>query len=65
MADNIYKFKIIPINERYYNEETNYGVFVFKTQDNIPYGENYEDIFSDDDTEYKISTLVGKMQRLF
>ena len=71
MAEQIYKFKIIPQQERFYNDESNWGVYNFTTEDEIPeYYDCYDnDGFNDsiDNSEpkkYKGSSLVGKMQRL-
>ena len=71
MAEQIYKFKIIPQQERFYNNESNWGVYNFTTEDEIPeYYDCYDnDGFNDsiDNSEpkkYKGSSLVGKMQRL-
>lgn len=59
----VYKFNVTITNERYYNDESNWGVYVFSTKDDIPHLTKSTDIFND---EYKfISTLCGKMQRLY
>jgi exodeoxyribonuclease V alpha subunit len=64
---NEYKFKIIPQAERYYSENTYYGVYVFKTQNEIPHCKIYqEDIFNADDNDKSfIGNLCGNMQRLY
>lgn len=61
----IFEFTAIPQLERYYNEDSNYGVYTFITNDDIP--EFYvcsQDPFSDNPTQAKGSTLTGKMQQL-
>ena len=65
MDNTIYKFKIVPQQERYYNEDSNWGVYSFTTNDNIPkFYECYDDPFADELKPTKGSSLVGKMQRL-
>ena len=69
MADNqtnqIYKFKIIPIDERFYNEDSSWGVFNFTTTDDIPELKMYKDPFDHDAPPQMMSTLTGKMQKLY
>ena len=38
------KFKCIPVTERYYSNDSSYGVFVFHTKDDIP---KYDEVPSD------------------
>lgn len=65
MADKILEFKIVPQQERYYNEDSNWGVYSFTTDDEIPeFYECYDDPFGDNPIKKKGSSLVGKMQRL-
>lgn len=63
------KFSIIPQQERYYSEDTNFGVYVFTTEDDIPESSSCfsSDPFSDktDNRQLKSSILAGKMQRLY
>ena len=63
------KFNIIPQQERYYSEDTNFGVYVFTTEDDIPeFNPCFSvDPFSDhiDNKQLKSSILSGKMQRLY
>lgn len=49
MAEKIYKFKIVPQQERFYNENSNWGVYTFiTTSDDIPYFYDcYDDPFGD------------------
>ena len=54
-----YEFKIKPMSELFYNEDSLYGIYKFSTQQDIPYLEKIP--FGDD---IGISTIVGKMQRL-
>lgn len=53
----IYEFDIMPIRERYYNEDSCYGVYVFRTKDEIPYVKEYDDGFS-------VGVLAGRVQKL-
>lgn len=65
MAKDLLEFTIIPQMERYYNEESAYGVYTFITNDDIP--EFYDcklDPFDDNSPTVKGSSLVGKMQQL-
>lgn len=63
--NEIYEFKAKIINERYYSEDTHWGVFSFVTDDNIPEFEVYKaDMFGNSTVERKTSTLSGKMQYL-
>ena len=62
---NILKFKITPIRERFYNEDSSWGVFEFVTEDDIPKFEYYNDMFNDNYNKKKYSTLAGKMQKLY
>lgn len=61
------EFNMIPINERYYNEDSNWGVYTFTTKDDIPYFNPYHDPFDENnwDKPLKISNVAGKMQRLY
>lgn len=52
-----YKFKAVPTDIRYYNEESAWGCYIFNTNDDIPQTkEGYNGV--------KIGTLAGKMQML-
>ena len=62
------KFKCIPVNERYYSEDSSYGVYVFHTKNEIPeYDEVPESPFNNiEDARHKrMSTLAGNMQQLY
>lgn len=62
----VLEFKIIPINERWYSDESTWGIFSFITQDNIPHYKYYDDPEDEANIEQKkMSTLIGKMQRLY
>ncbi|GAA6275802.1 ATP-dependent RecD-like DNA helicase [Blautia caecimuris] len=62
------KFKCVPVTERFYSEDSSYGVFVFHTKDNIP---KYDDVPENTfDSELyaknnKMSVLAGNMQQLY
>lgn len=64
-----YKFIIVPQFERYYSEDTHYGVYTFLTEDDIPKYTDYKDqLFLDDKektTPRRMSLLCGNMQRLY
>lgn len=64
-----YKFIIVPQFERYYSEDTHYGVYTFLTEDDIPKYTDYKDqLFLDDKEETtpkRMSLLCGNMQRLY
>ena len=60
------KFKCVPVTQRYYSEDSSYGVFVFHTKDDIP---EYDLVppspFQTDTEGLKMSMLVGNMQQLY
>ncbi len=66
------KFKIIPQCERYYSEDSNWGVYTFHTKDKIPeflkivYDNNLFSNYSNEQSQeaIKLSLLAGNMQRL-
>lgn len=64
------QFKIQPTAERFYNTNSNWGVYVFQTHDDIPHYEEGYDFDPFDTNPYshanavKIGTLCGNMQRL-
>lgn len=65
MSEEILEFEIIPQMERYYNDDSCYGVYTFTTKCDIP--ECYmckSDPFDDDSEEIRGSCLVGNMQKL-
>ena len=65
----VYEFKATPTLEKYYNEETSWGVYNFSTEDDIPYYLEYKDPFlieiGDNIQVLKMSSIVGKMQQLY
>jgi exodeoxyribonuclease V alpha subunit len=65
MAEKTFEFKVIINGERYYNEDTNYGVYTFTTDDNIPEFDVYKDPFEPTAKEVKMSVLTGRMQQLY
>lgn len=64
-TNQIYEFKMTPIDERFYNEDSSWGVFNFETQDNIPELRIYKDPFNPDAAPKMMSTITGKMQKLY
>ena len=64
-TNKIYKFKMIPVDERFYNEDSSWGVCNFSTKDDIPELRMYKDPFDDNATPQMMSTIAGKMQKLY
>lgn len=68
MADQI-KFRGIVIYERYYNEESFWGVYNVRTDERLPFANEVTkpNIFEDDDDfqPYYVSCIAGKMQQLY
>lgn len=64
-TNQIYKFNMIPVDERFYNEDSSWGVFNFMTSDDIPELRVYKDPFNDDANTKMMSTITGKMQKLY
>jgi exodeoxyribonuclease V alpha subunit len=61
-----YSFKVTIQDQRYYNEDSNYGVYNFTTEENIPEYQEYKNMYGEETPEnLKSSTLVGKMQQLY
>ena len=66
IAEQYYEFNMIPQAERYYNEDTTWGVYFFSTKDNIPELKEFnEDPFNQNSSVGKGCTLTGKMQKLY
>lgn len=66
MSEQIIEFKVTPIFEKYYNEDTTWGAYNFITTDDIPQYNEYIDPFQEDQIEnVKQSSLCGKMQRIY
>lgn len=61
----VLEFTVVPVHERYYNEDSSWGIFNFTTKDDIPHYSDYFDPLSDRKTSQKMSALVGKMQKLY
>ena len=63
----VIEFKMTPVLEKYYNEDTAWGVFNFTTHDSIPEYIEYKDPFNNNESAsvQKMSTLAGKMQQLY
>lgn len=57
IESQFYELDIMPIRERYYNEDSCYGVYVFRTKDEIPYVKEYDEGFS-------VGVLAGRVQKL-
>lgn len=62
--EKIYSFKIIPNNELFYSDDSNYGVYKFSTIDDIPYLEDNSYVLFDKKLDNKAGTIVGNMQQL-
>lgn len=66
IAEQYYEFNMIPQAERYYNEDTTWGVYFFSTKDDIPELKEFnEDPFNQNSSIGKGCTLTGKMQKLY
>lgn len=59
----IVKFKLKPIAQRYYNEDSCYGIYVCITQDEIEFYNNKSRSFDGSGYVYT-TTIVGSMQKL-
>lgn len=64
-TNKIYKFKMTPVDERFYNEDSSWGVFNFMTHDDIPELKMYKDPFDENAAPQMMSTITGKMQKLY
>ena len=64
-TNQIYKFKIVPIHEKFYNEDSSWGVFNFTTNDDIPELKMYKDPLNEKAAPKMMSTITGKMQKLY
>lgn len=64
MADRIIEFTAIPEQQRYYNEDSHWGVYVFSTPDDIPEYYVGKDQFDENAPPKKFSCLAGNVQRL-
>lgn len=62
MAETIYTFSITPTEERFYSDNSGYGVYRFTTSDDIPNCTEYNSPF--DNGVVKVSILSGKVQPL-
>lgn len=64
------RFKIKPTAERFYNSNSNWGVYVFQTKEEVPHCEKTYDFDPFDTNPYddanvvRVGTLCGNMQRL-
>lgn len=63
--NKIFTFKCKPVNQRFYNEESCYGIYVFHTEDDIPQFNKIEKSIIEEVDNIKMSTLVGNMQFLY
>lgn len=67
MQDAVLEFEAVITGERYYNEDSLWGVYSFLTKNKIPQSQEvsaFETGFDLDITGKYVSSLVGKMQRL-
>lgn len=62
--DRILEFIIIPEQQRYYNDNSHWGVYVFSTPDDIPEFYTGKDPFDSDAIPKKFSCIAGSMQKL-
>lgn len=63
--NNIFTFKCKPVNQRFYNEDSCYGIYVFHTEDDIPEYKEIESGILEGMDKIKMSILVGNMQYLY
>ena len=61
MEEEIFSFKIVPRQERFYNENTAYGVYSFTTDNDIP---NCYECYDPQMNKTKGCILAGNVQRL-
>ena len=57
----ITKITLTPTVEKFYNEDTNYGIYIFKTHDKL---EHFNGLIEDFEKDLYIATVLGNMQRL-
>ena len=62
--DRIIEFIAIPEQQRYYNDNSHWGVYVFSTPDDIPEFYTSKDPFDSDAVPKKFSCIAGSMQKL-
>lgn len=65
--DEVFEFKALITYEKYYSEDSSWGVFGFSTKDEIPHyviPSKSEDAFGIETSGSKMSTLSGRMQHL-
>lgn len=62
-----YKFTLNPLRQIYYSDigKTEYGVFIFETDTELPEAEKHSLSYNNDESNYKyISTITGRLPRL-
>ena len=62
MNEEIFKFNMSPIAERFYNDDTLYGIYKFSTDKELPSSKKEDNMF--DESKSYTSILIGKMQKL-
>lgn len=66
LDSNIYEFKAKIQDQVYYKDDSNWGIYKFTTEDDIPQYTEHKDIFNEYHIEnLKESKLVGRMQQLY
>lgn len=60
---DIYEFTLSPSNERYYSDDTYYGVYEFSTKDKIPHTRDCL-LFEDGGNEVSIGVIAGNTGKL-
>lgn len=63
MDKNKFEFTAQITGERYYNEDSSWGVFIFTTNDDIPFLQQSKDMMTEE--IIPIATLCGKVQKLY
>lgn len=66
-SSTIYEFKMKPYFEKYYNEDSNWGIYTFVTSDELPKTKEFLDPFKEEDEQIPLqqSQICGKMQKLY
>jgi hypothetical protein len=62
MSEEQFEFNMSPIAERFYNDDTLYGIYKFATNSELPSSKKEDNLF--DDNKSYTSILIGKMQKL-
>lgn len=64
LIDELIEITVVPETQRYYNEDSHWGVYVFSTDDKIPHFFTGKDPFDDQAKLKTFSVMSGTMQKL-